>query len=205
MRRQRPEACESKFKTPRGKTPTMSVDLRAKRCDSALCSTTVICSHSNSLTERFHDMVLDTLNNAARYFVLGERIATALKYLQANDCTKLAVGKIPIQGEQIYALVQDNTTKTRDQGVWEAHRKYIDVQFVAAGVEEMGYANIQTLTVKKPYDEQADYALFEGTGSYVTVPAGSFTIFFLEDGHIPGSAVDGQPAAVRKVVVKVAV
>ena len=150
-------------------------------------------------------MVIETLDNAARYFALGERIATALKYLKDNDCTKLPVGKIPIQGEQVYALVQDNTTKPRDQGVWEAHRKYIDVQFVAAGVEEMAYANINTLTVKKPYDEAGDYALFEGQGSYVLVPAGSFTLFFPEDGHIPGSAVDGKPAAVRKVVVKVAV
>ncbi len=150
-------------------------------------------------------MIIDSLKNASRYFVLGERIALALKYLANNDCTTLPVGKIPILGEQIYALVQDNTTKPRDQGVWEAHRKYIDVQFVAAGVEEMGYANIQTLTVKKPYDEQADFALFTGSGSFVTVPAGSFTIFFPEDGHIPGSAVDDQPAAVRKVVIKVAV
>jgi YhcH/YjgK/YiaL family protein len=150
-------------------------------------------------------MILDKLANAALYFGLGERIAAALKYLQDNDCTRLAVGKIPIQGDEIYALVQDNTTKIRGQGVWEAHRSYIDVQFVAAGVEEMGYANINTLTVKKPYDAQADYALFEGRGSFVTVPAGSFTIFFPEDGHIPGSAVDDKPAAVRKVVVKVAV
>ena len=150
-------------------------------------------------------MIVDTLDNSTRYFVHGDRIATALKYLRDNDCTALPVGNIPIQGDQIFALVQDNTTKLREQGVWEAHRKYIDVQFVAAGVEEMGYANIQTLTVKKPYDEQADYALFDGCGSFVTVPAGSFTIFFPEDGHIPGSAVDGKPAAVRKVVVKVAV
>ena len=150
-------------------------------------------------------MIIDTLDNAARYFVLGERIVTALKYLKESDCTKLPVGKILIQGEQVYALVQENITKTRDQGVWEAHRKYIDVQFVAAGIEEMGYANIKSLTIKKPYDELADFALFDGSGSFVTVPAGSFTIFFPEDGHIPGSAVDGQPAAVRKVVVKVAV
>ena len=150
-------------------------------------------------------MVLDTLNNASRYFAFGERIAAALKFLAENDCTKLGVGKIPIQGEQVFALVQDNTTKVREQGVWEAHRKYIDVQFVAAGVEEMGYANVDTLTVKKPYDETADYALFDGAGTFVKVPTGSFTIFFPQDGHIPGSAIDGQPAAVRKVVVKVAV
>ena len=53
------------------------------------------------------------------------------------------MGKIPIQGDQVFALVRDNTTKPRAQGTWEAHRKYIDVQFLAAGVEEMGYANIK--------------------------------------------------------------
>lgn len=150
-------------------------------------------------------MILDTLANAQRYFALGSRIETALKYLQTTDCTQLPVGKIPLQGEEIYALVQDNTTKLRADGVWEAHRRYIDVQFVAAGVEEMGYANIETLTVKQPYDDQKDYALFHGSGSYVRVPAGSFTIFFPQDGHIPGSAINEQPAAVRKVVIKVAV
>ena len=150
-------------------------------------------------------MIVDTLDNAAHYFGLGERIALALQYLKDNDCTKLAVGKIPIRGDQIYAIVEDNTTKPREQGVWEAHRKYVDVQFVATGVEEMGYANIKTLTEKKSYDEKDDYELLDGAGSFVTVRAGSFTIFFPEDGHIPGCTVDDKPAAVRKVVVKVAV
>ena len=160
---------------------------------------------SRIVLSKIHRMIVDRLDNAALYFGLGERITLALKFLKDNDCTKLAVGKIPLQGDQIFALVQDNTTKSRDQGVWEAHRKYIDVQFVAAGVEEMGYANIKTLTIKKPYDEKDDYASFDGAGSFVTVPAGCFTIFFPEDGHIPSSAVDAKPAAVRKVVVKVAV
>lgn len=150
-------------------------------------------------------MIVDRLDNAALYFGLGERIAVALKYLKDNDCTKLPVGKIPIQGEQVFAIVQDNITKPRAQGLWESHRKYIDVQFVAAGIEEMGIANILTLTVNKPYDEKTDCALYLGNGSFVTVPTGSFTVFFPEDGHIPGSAINDKPSAVRKVVVKVAV
>jgi YhcH/YjgK/YiaL family protein len=128
-----------------------------------------------------------------------------LQYLQEHDGTRLPLGKTPIDGDQIFALVQDNTTKPKAEGVWEAHRKYIDVQFVAAGVEQMGWAKVDTLTVKKPYDADADYALFDGPGDFLTVPAGSFTIFFPQDGHIPGVAVNDQPSAVRKIVVKVAV
>lgn len=150
-------------------------------------------------------MILDRLDNATHYFGLGARIATALKYLRENDCTKLSVGKIPIQGDEVFAIVQDNITKPREQGVWESHRKYVDVQFVASGIEEMGYANIKSLSVSKPYEEATDCALYEGSGSFVTVPAGSFTIFFPEDAHIPGSAVNDVSAAVRKVVIKVAV
>jgi YhcH/YjgK/YiaL family protein len=150
-------------------------------------------------------MIVDTLDNAALFYELGDRIALALQFLQENDCTKLPAKKIPVQGDEVYALVQDNTTRPREQGVWEAHRKYIDVQYVADGVEQMGYANIKMLTVKKSYDEGDDYELYDGAGSLVTVPAGSFAIFFPEDGHIPGVAMDDKPAAVRKVVVKVAV
>jgi len=150
-------------------------------------------------------MIVDTLDNAALFYGLGDRIALALQFLQENDCTKLPAKKIPVQGDEVYALVQDYTTRPREQGVWEAHRKYIDVQYVADGVEQMGYANIKMLTVKKSYDEGDDYELYDGAGSLVTVPAGSFAIFFPEDGHIPGVAMDDKPAAVRKVVVKVAV
>ena len=149
-------------------------------------------------------MIIDTLDNAARYSGLGDGIASALRYLTDNDCTKLAAGKIPIRGDQVFVLVQDNTTKPREQGVWEAHRMYVDVQFVASGIEEIGYANIETLTKKKPYNDEHDYELFEGSGSFVTVTAGSFAIFFPEDGHMPGCAVDGKPAPVRKIVVKIA-
>ena len=56
-------------------------------------------------------MIVDTLDNAARYFGLSEHIALALQYLKDNNCTKLAVGKTPIRGDQIYAIVADNTSK----------------------------------------------------------------------------------------------
>jgi len=162
-------------------------------------------SHSLTVLSETHTMVIDTLQNAKLYSGLGSRIATALKFLQEQDGTQLPLGKTPIDGDRIFALVQDNTTKPRAEGVWEAHRHYIDVQFVAAGIEQMGWAPVADLTVKKPYDADADYALFEGPGNFVTVPAGSFTIFFPSDGHTPGVAFNDQPSAVRKIVIKVAV
>ena len=148
-------------------------------------------------------MILDSLDRAATYAGLGSRIALALKFLQDNDCTKLPAGKMPIDGDNVYALVQDYQSKPRSEGVWEAHRRHLDVQFVAAGIEEMGYAPLASLTPRTPYDETKDFELFNGPGNFVTVPAGHFTIFYPQDGHIPGLAAEGNPAPVRKVVVKV--
>ena len=148
-------------------------------------------------------MILDSLDRAATYSGLGDRIALALTFLQENDCTKLPAGKMPIDGDNVYALVQDYQSKPRSEGVWEAHRRHIDVQFVAVGMEEMGYAPLASLTTRTAYDETKDFELFDGPGNFVTVPAGHFTIFFPQDGHIPGLAAEGQPSPVRKVVVKV--
>jgi len=150
-------------------------------------------------------MILDQLANANLYFGLHERVAVALRFLQTCDAMTLTPGKHPVQGDAVYALVQDYTTKPRSEGTWEAHRRHIDVQYVASGSEEMGYAPITSLRSKKAYDEDGDYELYDGAGDFVRVPAGSFTVFFPNDGHIPGLAADNSPGPVRKIVVKVAV
>lgn len=150
-------------------------------------------------------MVTDTLQNAKLYYGMSDKIATALKYIQEHDCNQLPLGKTVIDGDRMFVLAQDNTTKPYADGIWEAHRKYIDVQFVAAGNEQMGWTPVENLTVEKPYDPELDYALFKGPGSLVTVPTGSFTIFFPGDAHMPGVAIDDKPSKVRKIVVKIAV
>ena len=77
-------------------------------------------------------------------------------------------------------------------------------QFVQAGIEALGWAPIQRMTVSKPYDAEKDFEVFQGTGQTIQVPAGSFAIFMPHDVHMPGLAV-GEPRLVRKIVVKVAV
>jgi YhcH/YjgK/YiaL family protein len=148
-------------------------------------------------------MILDTLDHASCYMNLGERLTAALRYLAKTDCKQLPAGRHDIRGEQIFALAQDYITAT-DAKRWEAHRKYIDVQYVASGIEMIGYAPLATLAATDAYDEANDGIHFEGTGGAVIVPAGSFAIFFPQDGHKPG-LVAGEPSKVRKIVVKVAV
>jgi biofilm protein TabA len=109
-----------------------------------------------------------------------------------------------IDGDKIYALVQHYETKPREKGKWEAHRLYLDVHYVAAGIETLGYAPVGNLTAIQAYEPADDYTLFRGHGDFVTASAGMFVVFFPEDAHMPCLACE-TPVPVRKVVVKVAV
>ena len=149
-------------------------------------------------------MIIDTINNANLYRGINPRIRTALEYLAKTDFAALAPGRYDLDGDNVFALVQQYDTKPRENGVWEAHRHYIDVQFVAAGVEMMGYTPLGGLTVTQPYAADKDCVLLAGTGDFVTARAGTVVVFFPEDAHMPCLACAG-PVPVRKVVVKVAV
>ncbi len=147
-------------------------------------------------------MIADKLDRAALYRGLNPRIHTALEWLQATDLNALPVGRVDLDGDHLFALVQEYDTKPRDDGVWEAHRKYIDVQYVVRGRERMGYIPVEAITVTKPYDAEKDYLNGTGNGSFIYAPMGMVFVFWPGDAHMPGMQVDG-PEPVRKIVIKV--
>lgn len=149
-------------------------------------------------------MIVDQLSNADFYRKLGPRFDSAMEFLRREDLSKLPTGRTEIDGDQLFAVVVDEPTKPRDQCLWEAHRKYHDVQYIVDGVEQMGYAHIGQMTVSVPYDAAKDAAFFTGTGGILAVTAGSFVIFTPQDVHQPGVAIDG-PERVRKIIIKLVV
>lgn len=149
-------------------------------------------------------MILDNLANSDLYKNLHPRIAAAFDWLQRTDLATLPLGKTVIDGEHLFALVQEYTPKEPELLKYEAHRRYWDVQVVAAGIEKMGWAPLSQMTVSEPHDADRDVAFFRGQGQFVLVPQGFFTIFAPQDVHMPG--VLAEPLGpVRKVVVKVEV
>ena len=148
-------------------------------------------------------MVLDNLAHAGRYESLGARFRDALAFLERSDLATLAAGTYELDGRRLYALVQDYQTKRRADGRWEAHRQYIDLQFVVAGRERFGCGPAGRMT-EGAYDEERDMERPDVEGSFVDVQAGDFLILWPGEPHMPGMAVDDEPSAVRKVVIKIA-
>jgi YhcH/YjgK/YiaL family protein len=150
-------------------------------------------------------MIIDRLEKASLYQGVHKRLAMAFDYLQKTDLEKVEPGTREIDGRKVYVMVQQYETKPMEKGRWEAHRKYIDVQYVHRGAERFGYANVLDL---KPgnYDEAKDFLSLEGEGrgDFFLVRQGTFVILFPQDGHMPGMAVS-TPQPVKKFVVKVAI
>lgn len=149
-------------------------------------------------------MIIDKLSNAHLYSGLGERINKAFAYLKETDFSKAELGKYEINGDNIFALVNEYNTKDQNEGKLEAHKKYIDVQFVAKGKELMGYAPLENQKVIDEYNEQKDITFFSGEKSFMLVEEGMFAIFFPTDVHLPGIRVN-EKSYVKKVVIKVKV
>ncbi len=148
-------------------------------------------------------MIIDRIENAPLYRGVGKRLAVALDVLKANQLPWLEAGRHELDGPRMYASVQEYASKPREQGKWEAHRQYIDVQYVAKGSELIGVADLRTLQVSEAYDPARDLEFFQGSGGYfVRLDAGMFAILYPHEAHMPCIAVAGAET-VRKVVVKV--
>ena len=126
----------------------------------------------------------------------------AFAFLKAHDLKVLSVGKHEIDGENVYASVTENVSKNFDSTQWEAHRKYIDIQYVIDGKELIGVAAVSQSTVIKPYDAKKDVANYSTKGKMLRAVPGTFFIFFPADVHRPNITPGGNEV-VRKIVIKV--
>lgn len=149
-------------------------------------------------------MIVDRLGNRAVDAHVPARVRQALDYLRTHDLHMVPLGRYELDGDRLFLLVQEYTTRPPHDCAWEAHRRYIDVQYVVAGTERIGHARLGGVAERQAYDAARDVALFEPGTSFVTIPAGTFAIFGPDDVHAPCGAVTS-PAPVRKIVVKAAI
>lgn len=151
-------------------------------------------------------MIADTLVQRHRYTSLSARFDAAFAFLEQLPAD-IAPGRHDLDGDNCFALVQAYTTKPVSQAKFEAHRKYVDIQFVQSGVETLLWTPLAALTeATEPYIDEKDIAFFATPSQFtpLTLKTGEFAIFFPTDGHAPCLEC-GAASEVRKVVIKVRV
>lgn len=148
-------------------------------------------------------MIYDTLDHAGQYRKLSGNLAKALDYLTGTELETVEAGCVEIDGERVFALFQSYETKPENDRP-EAHRKYIDIQYLIEGEELIGVAPLALMERVAEAAPERDIWFYEGETAKLPLGSGRFAILFPQDAHAPCIAA-GECRPVRKVVVKVAV
>ncbi|MCK5776462.1 MAG: YhcH/YjgK/YiaL family protein, partial [Bacteroidales bacterium] len=119
-----------------------------------------------------------------------------------TDFTKLENGTYDVVKDEIFAIVNRFETVDAKTEKPEAHRKYIDIQYVFEGEEVLGFTIKQSQPVFKEYNKEEDFELFDADLDYVKFEKGMFAVFFPDDLHSPSVHLDKATSA-SKVVVKI--
>lgn len=134
----------------------------------------------------------------------NRRVHKAFEFLHRDDLASLPVGRYSIDGDNVFALVQDcELRRTDDVRDAEVHRRYIDIQTPLTGEETYGVARLSDANFRKVFDSLADIQRCEQGLDYFTLRPGQFAAFLPPRClHAPGLAF-GEPRRIRKLVVKV--
>ncbi len=131
------------------------------------------------------------------------KIQKAIEYLKNTNFNNLPDGKINIDNE-IWANLQ--TYYTKEDALFEAHRKYIDIQFMLAGQEKISVCDYKNCTTEIAYDEDKDIEfLTANSWDDIEMKTGDFLILYPENAHKPSISINNEVHHVRKLVIKVPV
>jgi biofilm protein TabA len=99
---------------------------------------------------------------------------------------------------------QSAITKERKNCFIESHKKYVDIQLLINGYEQMEYVDIDKLIIKEKYNEEKDLTIYDNYEhtSKILLQKSDVAIFFPDDGHI-GQAMYNKKSLINKIVVKV--
>ena len=131
-------------------------------------------------------MVIDTLDNLAKYESMNPLFKDVVEFLKNNNLDALEEGKHEIKGKDLFVNITTAKSKEPDAAVIEIHKKMIDIQIPLDVQETYGYTPLCRLP-EAPYNEEKDITKYPDlmAESFVDCQPGMFAIFFPQDGHAP--------------------
>lgn len=143
-------------------------------------------------------MIYDKIDNLGTYAGISEDIRLGLEWLR---------GVIPEIEKGVYelsprvkAIVSEYTTKEVNENCYEAHRDFIDIQYLSSGTEKICCLPLEYLKEIKAYSKDIDAAFFKEADikrQEMIIGNGYFAIFFPQDGHMPCICFE-RPVEVKK-------
>lgn len=140
---------------------------------------------------------------AIQFLKNQKRWEKAFSFLKEENLEDLEPGTYELDGNDLYAIVQEYLTKDEKDSRFETHKKYADIQYVISGNEKIGITPLGNTTVTVPYDSINEVTfLSSGSNNYRYASPEKFFVFFPNDAHRPGVKIDYN-STVKKIVVKI--
>jgi len=149
-------------------------------------------------------MIKDKLKNFRHFIKIRPEFYRSFEFLSRKDLPGLADGDYAIDGKKLFAILSHSQGKGVSKALLEAHRKYIDIQFVIEGKDLIGIKKTgECKSGLGSYDPEKDIIFFtDKPEKYLKLNPGEFVIFFPEDAHAPLSGKTGAHKAVIKVSIE---
>ena len=152
-------------------------------------------------------MILDELKNAKQYAGIHAGVDKALEAMKQYTADNYPLGKVEIDGDNVFLLLNSYETRAKEEAKAEAHRKYIDVMYMVEGAETIYVKSVDRLrniTTEYTPEMEALLADTDEDATAVRLEAGSFVVLFPQDAHSPACDADGKHT-VKKIIGKVKV
>ncbi|MDR1784079.1 MAG: YhcH/YjgK/YiaL family protein [Dysgonamonadaceae bacterium] len=137
------------------------------------------------------------------YEKFPERWSVAFKFLNDNDLSALPTGRYELDGKNVYVNVMEYETRSISESPMEAHREYIDIQYIISGEENIGLTKLQNTINPTEYDDVKDILFMEPEKpeTFHKADGKTFFVFFPDDAHRPYLTIS-EKTAIKKAVVK---
>lgn len=137
-----------------------------------------------------------------------ERLHPAFKllfdYIKKHNLLEMPIGRIELDGENLFINNDNPTLRTADEQTIEVHRRYIDVHIPLDHDEIIGWKSTRNCNnLVTPYETDKDRMFYRDRPStYITLHPGEACICYPEDGHAPIIGTGTMRKAVAKVLLK---
>lgn len=148
-------------------------------------------------------MIFDKIENYKIYSPISDNLKKGFEYLVHLYTIDTPDGVYEIDGKNVFAIVSSYKTKAWSEGDFESHKKYLDIQYIPKGEENIGITGLENLKPKSDFDYEKDIVFYNGDGDQIKLSEGYFMVLFPQDGHKPGIMAGNERKEVKKVVVKV--
>lgn len=130
-------------------------------------------------------MIIDTIDNIQCYSAMHALFPHVFEYIKNTDLLALPNGKHTILNDDVFVLIQRGVGQTKTESQLECHRKYIDIQLVLNGSDEMGWKPLaDCLAPIDDFNTANDVQFFSDLPlNWLTTPVNKYCIFFPEDAH----------------------